>query len=55
MAIGKIRAIKEYFGVPNKPVTSTELVELRKADTKGFDELAEGAAKELGEELTPTS
>lgn len=55
MAIGKVKAIKSFFDVPGKPVTTKELVELRKADPKGFDELAEGAAKELGEELIVTN
>ena len=55
MSIGKITAIKKYFSVPDKPVTTNELVELRKDNREGFDELAELCAEALGEELTPTA
>lgn len=55
MPIGKIKAIKDYFSTPDKPVTTMELTELRRDNIPGFDELAEGAAKELGEELTVTT
>ena len=54
MPIGKIAAIRKYFSVPDKPVTTAELVELRRDNIPGFDELAEGAAEELGEELITT-
>lgn len=51
MTITKIKAIRDYFSTAEKPITSQELIELRKASSDSFDELAEGAAKELGEEL----
>jgi len=41
IGMSKIGAIKEYFSVPGKPVTNHELIELRKADPKGFDEIGE--------------
>ena len=47
----KIEAIKKFFDVPGKPVTNGELIDLKRADPKGFDEIAEAAAKALGEEL----
>lgn len=53
MAIGKIMAIRTFFSTPEKPVTTQELVELRKGSHESFDELAELCAKALGEELTP--
>ncbi len=49
--VTRIQAIREYFGTEEKPITTTELIELRKASPGSFDELAEGAAKELGKEL----
>lgn len=44
----KVQALRDYFSTPEKPVANTELIELRRADPKGFDELAEAAAKALG-------
>ena len=48
MKIKRIAAIKRYFGVPDHPVTLKELTALSKEDRQ---ELAVGAAKELGLEL----
>lgn len=41
----RLAAIKEYFGTPERPVDLKELKALSAADR---EELAEGAAKELG-------
>ena len=46
----KIGVIKEFFGT-EKPVTNQELIALRKADPKGWDEIAQDCAKALGQEL----
>ena len=46
--ITKYKAIKEYFGTPGHPVTLQELKALSSDDR---NELAEGAAKELGKTL----
>ena len=51
MAISRVRAIKTYFSTQERPVTAKELLEFAKKDKVGFDELARGAAKELGETL----
>lgn len=48
MEITRIQALKQYFSTPEKPLTNSELIELRKADPKGFNELAALVAKELG-------
>lgn len=50
--ISRIDAIKKFFGT-ERPVTNAELIEFRKADAKGFNEIAADCAKALGEELTP--
>ncbi|GAH85500.1 unnamed protein product [marine sediment metagenome] len=52
MALTKVQALKKYFSTKEKPVTNTELIQLRRDDREGFDELAEAASRELGEELT---
>ena len=46
----KLGAIKRYFGTPDRPVDLKELKALTQADR---EELAIGAAKELGVELAP--
>ena len=46
--ITKLQALKQYFNVPDHPVTVQELKALSKEDRQ---ELAEGAAKELGKTL----
>lgn len=55
MPISKVTAIKDFFGVPGKPVTLAELKELRATDKDGYDDIAEACAKALGETLTPAS
>lgn len=45
--ISKMKAIQEFFG----PVTTKELLDLRKQDPNGFDEVALLAAAELGKEI----
>lgn len=42
-----IQALKEFFSVPERPVTNAELMELKKADSAGFTALAEEAKKAL--------
>ena len=44
----RTEAIKEFFSTPEKPVTNSELIELRRADKEGFDELGEACLKALG-------
>lgn len=44
----KAGVLKAYFSVPGKPVTMAELREFIKGDSKGYNELAELCAKELG-------
>jgi hypothetical protein len=53
--LAKAAILKEYFSVPEKPVTMTELKDLMKSDSKGYHELAELAAKELGVKIKQTS
>jgi hypothetical protein len=48
----KIEALKEFFSVPNNPVTNGELIDFKRGDPEAFDELAELAAKALGKELS---
>ena len=36
-----VDAIKAFFGTPDKPVTSKELMALAKADKAGYEELKE--------------
>ena len=50
--ISESGAIKQYFSTPERPVTFEELKELALKDKPGFHELAVGAAKALGVELT---
>ena len=50
--ISRIGAIKKYFGTEDSPVTIHELKELSEDERQ---ELAEGAAKELGFELIKAS
>ena len=38
--MSKANALKTFFSTPEKPVTTAELLEFRKADKAGFDELA---------------
>ena len=47
--MSKMKAIKVYFGTPERPVTFEELKAL---STEEREELARGAAKELGVNLT---
>lgn len=47
----KTKAISVYFSTDEHPVSTKELLDLKRNDPAGWDELAEGAAKELGEEL----
>ena len=51
MPIGKVEAIKRFFSVPDKPITNSELIDFRRTDPAGFDELAALAATALGEIL----
>lgn len=37
----KVKALRDFFSVPGKPVTSVELMDFAKHDRKGYDELAE--------------
>ena len=46
--MSKMKIIKEYFSIPGKPVTFAELKALTSTQRQ---ELAEGAAKELGVEI----
>ena len=45
----RIQAIKAYFSTPDKPVTNSELIELRRADKEGFDKIGEACLIALGE------
>lgn len=40
-AKGKIQALKDFFSVPGKPVTNQELIDFKRNDSAGFDELVE--------------
>ena len=46
---GSVAALKEFFGDVCR-VTNAELLELRKADPQGFDELARDAKAELAKQ-----
>ena len=50
-SIKKAASLKEYFSTPERPVTNKELMDLVRTDKEGYDELAIGAAKELGKVL----
>ena len=39
--ITKIDALKQFFGTPEKPLTTKELFDFRKNDPAGFDATAE--------------
>lgn len=39
----KLAALKEFFGIPGRPITNAELLDLRKGDAAGYDELANAA------------
>ena len=39
--ITKIDALKQFFGTPEKPLTTKELFDFRKNDPDGFDAIAE--------------
>ena len=49
--IGKVGALQQFFGTEAKPVTTTELMDFRRHDMEGFDELAQLAARALGKIL----
>jgi hypothetical protein len=51
MPISKIQAIKTYFSTLERPVDNMEVIHLARGNKKDFDELADGAIKELGETL----
>jgi hypothetical protein len=44
----------EEYSVPGKPVTMAELRDFIKGDSKGYNELAELCAKELGVTIKKT-
>ena len=37
----RVEALKQFFGVPEKPITNAELIDFRKVDKQGFDEIAD--------------
>lgn len=45
----RAQAIKQFFSTPEKPVTNHELIEFRKADEKGYDEIGDLCIKALEE------
>lgn len=47
----KTKAITIYFSTDERPVSTKELLDLKRNDPAGWDELAQGAAAELGEAL----
>ncbi len=51
----KTGALKAFFSTEEKPITNQELLDLRRADAKGYDELAELCLVALGETLTPSA
>ena len=34
-----VKLLKEFFSVEGKPITNTELIEFRKSDKEGFEEM----------------
>ena len=46
----KGEALKRFFSTESKPVTNEELIDLRKNDPEGYDELAEAAREALAGE-----
>ena len=44
-AVDKVRALKDTFGTPGRPVTNQELIDFKRNDPKGFDELVEALLK----------
>lgn len=47
----KLAALKKFFGTV-RPLTTQELLQLRKEDAKGFDWMAAESAKVLGETIS---
>ncbi len=43
----KADAIKQFFSVPEKPITSVELIAFRRHDKEGYDKIGELCIKEL--------
>ena len=39
--ITKIAALKQFFGTPEKPITTKELFDFRKNDPKGVDAISD--------------
>ena len=39
--ITKIDALKQFFGTPEKPITTKELFDFRKNDPEGFDAISD--------------
>lgn len=37
----RIQAMKEFFSTPDRPVENKELMEFKKADPEGFEEVAQ--------------
>ncbi len=46
----KIDALKVFFGSADRPVTTKELTEFKKADPVGFEQIAQAAAAALAVE-----
>jgi hypothetical protein len=55
MAKMSMQSIKDFFGTEEKPVTNAELIELRKADQDGYDELSRLSEAALGQSYPQTS
>ena len=49
VSTGKV--LQEFFSTPEHPITTKELIDLRKADPTGYMEIAQECAKALGVEL----
>lgn len=45
--ISKPKILKEYFSIPERPVTGREIIDLKKTDPKGFDEIVTLVKEEL--------
>tara|TARA_Y100000310_G_scaffold244963_1_gene249874 strand:+ start:714 stop:890 length:177 start_codon:yes stop_codon:yes gene_type:complete len=46
-ARGRVTAMREFSSTPEKPITNKELLDFKRSDSKGFDELADLVVAEL--------
>jgi len=50
MVRSNVHDLKNFFSTPKKPITNQELIDFRRADPQGFDDLATLAGVALEKE-----